>query len=236
MNRPSANYSQTVFQKGTNDWNQFTLLELIAKQYGFVSDRLSGPVDPPGRGRFQTQAYDVSLSFPDFKHVVIHRPTPDGRKWTSIPVDVSAILESGDASRDVPLQWGDAVEIPEADHPVSDMWQGFTSSAGTNLIHCISRSVKIVIQGTGTEFKPTLEYATQDHSSFAFSRISSSFMVRAVLDQSKLIRFSSDLSRVKVTRRDAKTDKKIEWVLDCSGDHAPDLWLRDGDVIEVPEK
>ena len=263
VSRPSANYSTMVFQKGINDWNRFTLLELIAKQYGFITDQLSGSANPPGPGHFQTWV-NASLSFPDFKHVVIHRPASDGRKWTSIPVDVSAILESGDCSRDITLQWGDAVEIPETDHPVSDVWQGFTSSAGTNLIHCISRSVKIVVQGTSTEFKPTLEYATQNPSGFAFSRTSSSFMVRAVLDQSKLIRFSSDLSRVKVTHRDPKTGKKIEWVINCAPSPeaippgssfsqrlqtitersrndgqfgaVPDLWLRDGDVIEVPEK
>ena len=233
--RPSANYSTMVFQKGTNDWNRFTLLELIARQYGFITSQRSWPSSVSRPMPFQNWT-SASLQFPDFKHVVIHRPTPDGRKWMSIPVDASAILESGDGSRDVALQWGDAVEISETDHPISDVWQGFTSNAGTNLIRCISRSVKIVVQGTSTEFKPALEYVTITPSGFNFSRIHSSFMVRAVLDQSKLIRFSSDLSRVKVTRRDPKTGKKIEWVLDCSGDNAPDLWLREGDVIEVPEK
>jgi hypothetical protein len=42
---------------------------------------------------------------------------------------------------------------------------------------------------------------------------------------------------VKVTRRDPATGETQEWVLDCSDpNNAPDLWLRDGDVIEVPEK
>jgi hypothetical protein len=49
---------------------------------------------------------------------------------------------------------------------------------------------------------------------------------------------SSDLSRVKVTRTDPATGQKREWVVDCSkGDAAaPNLWLQDGDRIEVPEK
>jgi hypothetical protein len=68
---------------------------------------------------------------------------------------------------------------------------------------------------------------------------------------------SSDLSRVKVIRRDAKTGKTREWIVDCSPPQSPsngstffsfqltagadsqptsDLWLRDGDVIEVPQK
>ena len=64
-----------------------------------------------------------------------------------------------------------------------------------------------------------------------------SFMLRSVLDRSKLVRFSSDLTRVKVTRRDGATGQPRERVLDCSNaNNAPDLWLRDGDVIEVPDK
>jgi hypothetical protein len=61
-------------------------------------------------------------------------------------------------------------------------------------------------------------------------------MLRSVLDQSKLLRASSDLTKVRVTRREPN-GKAISWVLDCSDPQtAPDLWLRDGDVIEVPEK
>jgi hypothetical protein len=48
---------------------------------------------------------------------------------------------------------------------------------------------------------------------------------------------SSDLSRVKVTRRDPASGQKRELLLDCSdGKPAPPFWLRDGDTIEVPEK
>ena len=60
-------------------------------------------------------------------------------------------------------------------------------------------------------------------------------MLRSVLDNSKLIRVSSDLSRVKVTRQDPLTKKTSEWTIDCT-DQTDNLWLRDGDLIEVPEK
>ena len=46
----------------------------------------------------------------------------------------------------------------------------------------------------------------------------------------------SDLARVKVTRHDAVTGKTHEWIVDCSPQSSSDLWLRNGDVIEVPEK
>jgi N-acetylneuraminic acid mutarotase len=64
------------------------------------------------------------------------------------------------------------------------------------------------------------------------------FWLRPVLLQSKLVLVSSDLARVKVTRHDPATGQKREWVVDCSkgGDSAPNLWLQDGDRIEVPEK
>jgi len=50
---------------------------------------------------------------------------------------------------------------------------------------------------------------------------------------------NSDLSRVKITRHDPQTDKKYMWILDCSnrpGYGSLDLWVRGGDVIEVPLK
>jgi len=207
-----------------------------AKQYGFITDQLSGSANSPGPGRFQTWV-NTSLSFPDFKHVVIHRPTPDGRKWTSYPGGCqrdswSPTIVPGTLPCNGAMRW----KFPKTDHPVSDVWQGLTSSAGTNLIHCISRSVKIVVQGTSTEFKPTLEYATQTLQASPSAGPAHRSLVRAVLDQSKLIRFSfRPLPREGHPPRSA-TGKKLEWILDCSGDKAPDLWLRDGDVIEVPEK
>ena len=48
---------------------------------------------------------------------------------------------------------------------------------------------------------------------------------------------SSDLSRVKVKHHDPVTGNTAELTIDETKDRGPeDLWLRDGDVIEVPEK
>jgi hypothetical protein len=49
----------------------------------------------------------------------------------------------------------------------------------------------------------------------------------------------SDLSRVTVSRHNPQMKKMESWILDCSNKNnqgTPDLWLRNGDVIEVPEK
>jgi hypothetical protein len=53
-----------------------------------------------------------------------------------------------------------------------------------------------------------------------------------------LLLSSSDLSRVKVTRKDPATGKTTEFVVDVPKvrNTPQDLFLRDGDVIEVPEK
>ncbi|MCW5552726.1 MAG: hypothetical protein KIS67_11285 [Verrucomicrobiae bacterium] len=53
-----------------------------------------------------------------------------------------------------------------------------------------------------------------------------------------LLLSSSDLSRVKVSRTDAVTGKVTEFLVNARRESAPglDLWLRDGDVIEVPDK
>ncbi len=63
------------------------------------------------------------------------------------------------------------------------------------------------------------------------------FWIKPVLRNSNLLLASSDLSRVKVTRHDPVSAKAREWLLDCSDTKpTPAFWLRDGDVIEVPEK
>jgi ankyrin repeat protein len=238
VRRPSANFSQVVFLKGTNDWNQFSLLELIACYYGLITTNVSGDTETL-RGPSSSLVSGIALRFPDLKRVMIHRPAADARGWKSTSVDLESILQSGDCSRDVGLQWGDVVEIPEADHLVTDVWVGLDPAQMAALSKCLSRKMVVNIQGANTELKLGPEFETTMKpagvSDYFVSLNKVSFMLRAVLDRSRLIRFSSDLTRVKVTRRDAATNKNREWILDLSGT-ASDLWMRDGDVIEVPEK
>jgi len=296
--RPSANLSHTVFRKETNDWNRFTLLELIGRQYGFVSlntvpDRGAGPGNDSDWNREE-------LRFPEFRKVTIRRVMAGGPQRKTIEVDLESLLASGDCSRDVALQWGDRIEIPEADHPVDQQWPGLTTNQITTLAKCVSRNVSLIIKGVtnsltvgpyyrpyqpgadmplvpGVEFPKTLTDDTNNSRRlprrmsqfFPMQKAPGYFMLTAVLRGSGMLRASSDLSRVKVIRRDPATGKKREWIINCApspeaasavpGDDsrtfaqrlqaitersrndgqsaaAPDLWLRDGDVIEVPEK
>ena len=239
VSRPSANFSASFFWKGTNDWNQFTLLEVLARQYELLQHST--------RGTWNTRQTTIRdfwdknpCRFPDLQRMLIHRPSPDGRRWTILTVDVAKLLQTGDCSMDQPLHWGDVVEIPETDHPVTEQWDGLTPDDLNALLKCASRRITISLKGTNATLTLSPECVPNERG---FGRLNHELVVTpacyalcSVLDQSKLLRASSDLSRVKVTRRDPATGKKQEWVLDCSGDNAPNLWLRDGDVIEVPEK
>jgi hypothetical protein len=101
--------------------------------------------------------------------------------------------------------------------------------------------VKINVKGADTVVKlhPELDVVAAPgsrHEYDAMKLTHVSFMLRSVLDNSKLVRVSSDLSRVKVTRIDPQTKKRQEWTIDCTNPDQANFWLRDGDVVDVPEK
>jgi ankyrin repeat protein len=243
VRRSSANYSATVFLRGTNDWNRFSLLEVLAQQLDFLSSKPAARWNvkqATPSGLWQNQA----LRFPELKAISIRRLTSFGRERTNLVVDASAILNSGNCSGDPWLQWGDVVEVPEADHLINEQWLGPDDQTRTNLMHCVARKVSIVVKGTTNEL--TLEpqcastYPAQPRQmaqTLPWYLTTADFMLLPALESSGLIRASSDLTRVKVTRSEPTTGQKREWVLDCSdARNAPDLWLRDGDLIELPEK
>src|SRR6185312_4610987 len=102
--------------------------------------------------------------------------------------------------------------------------------------NCLARQVTVIVKGVSTPVKLVPDVRVQYHTqgidgNDQLELTHVSFMLRSVLDNSKLVRVSSDLSRVKVTRTDAETKKKLEWVIDCTNPDQADLWLRDGDVV-----
>ena len=251
--RSATGFSTIAFTKAPQDWSQFTLLELLAVEYKLLAPSPdTGGASPSG----VTSVFGNSrLSFPDLAHLHISRLTADLKRWQDQVADLSPVMESGECAKDLRLRWGDLVEIPEADHPLNEKWAGFSRTELTNLIKCLTRKVEIVVKGQATTItlapKITglegLEGATAvlvpaHGPGFAQSWEPTIFTytpywLRPVLLQSKLVLVSSDLSRVKVTRRDPATGQKREWVVDCSDPRqAPSLWLQDGDRIEVPEK
>ena len=248
VQRRSTGDSSTSFTKGAHDWSQFTLLDLIGVEYAFLA---ASPQDGGGRGSFRGRVgfgengYSLDtffnnfpgLPFPDLAHVRIRRPTPDLKSWQERVVDLLPVFESGDCSKDVPLEWGDVVELPEADHPLNEKWRGFSNTELANLKKCLTRQVQIVINGQATNIILAPEFYHLEPGWMPTIVAHTPFWLKPALLQSKLVLTSSDLRHVKLTRHDPVSGSQREWIVDCSeASPAPDLWLRDGDKIEVPEK
>ena len=238
VSRPSAKYSAAIFYKGTNDWNRFTLLDAMLNCYQSSHSFSGGTVTPMGMSQI--------MQFPDLARVTILRHTHGSTNETRIPVNLLNSTNGVDCSKDVPLEFGDVVEIPERNHALGDQPVGLTASEAKSITDYLKGSVLLVTHGQKVELSI--------YPSATGSELGS--VVRQQEAQ-KVLLSSSDLSRVKVSRRDAKTGKTREWIVDCSPPQSPsngstvfssqltfgadgqptfDLWLRDGDVIAVPEK
>jgi ankyrin repeat protein len=211
VSRPGANYSEPVFYDESNHWNHFTLLEAIYKA-----------------GHFGTTL--ATLPFPDLSHLVISRPAVDGTVAKRISVNLLDATNNIDFARDVPLEFGDVIEISEREHNLAEtpeyltvpqrdaLHDHFRKQAGEATLRVAGgQTVQLPLGPFHSSIGPTLERAD----------------ARAALTS------NSDMSRVKVTRHEPKTNRTKEWILDCShqnNQRTPDLVLRAGDVLEVPEK
>lgn len=267
-----------VFRQDKGSQDHFTLFEVIAKLYQL---------------QYQTQfsGQQPGLPFPDFAKVKIHHLAARDQKKEAkdTAVDLEALLNSGDCSGDIPLAWGDVVEIPEQDHIVAEQWRGLSAEVKKTLNKCLIRRVTLLIKGEKIpmilgpgiflvrEISESLETAERGSSA---SKVLNSFWLRDAVMGANVLRASSDLSRVKVTRLDPATKKNKEMLFNLDsaatdnftvfmpqprrtpglGLPAPpapmrvlsqpgiapwtspsvnsgiNLWLRDGDIIEIPEK
>lgn len=220
------------------------MLEALAVEYGLLTSNPEGEGEQKEtKATWAAWAIQSGLpTFPDFSRLRIRHPESDLKTWHGRNVDLSAVLVSGDCSKDVPLSWGEVIEIPEADHPLNERWQGFADNELTHLMKCLTRQVEVVIKGHPTKIQmgPKIVFA-DPISGVALDTPNiisrQPLWLKPALKESNLLLASSDLSRIKVTRQGSADGQKREWVLDCSdGKPAPAFWLRDGDVIEVPEK
>ena len=234
VRRSEANYSKVIFTEGTNGWDRFTLFDVLAVEYKILA------AQPGGEARSRLPGLpgavaDRGLAFPDFKRVRIRHPAPDYKSFSERVIDIDAALTTGDCSADISLEMGDQVEIPEADHVLGANWQGLSNEILATLEKCLTGSVSVRIKGR-TETITRKPGGTQVSLPGGVSTTGlRSFMIAPLLVDSKLLLSSSDLSRIKVIRKDAGLEKEL--VVDCSNDaHPPSVWIRDGDIIEVPDK
>ncbi len=232
-----------VFSQGATVTNQFTLLETVMKFYSQRQAWFNGQ---------QREAWD-GLPFPDFGRVIIRRPAAKlGGPEQEIKVNLLNSSSVVDCARDVPVQFGDVIEIPESVHalnadkpnPVGEMELGFgmvsffsmpanpsSEFLARRLAYrtstlCLQKSIRLVVAGETTSF--TVNSWKEGFLSQALGKT----------EARSALRSSSDLSRVKVTRPSVNAAKPVIFTVDVSENSASAdlLWLQDGDVIEVPEK
>ncbi len=217
ITRAGASQSWVVFQADTNRLNYFTVMETIQNYY-------SGPYGSFANGPMQ---------FPDFSRVKILKPVP-GKPGERKEITMNLLTSSDqfDCAKDVPLEFGDVLEIPEREHPLSELpVVGLTPAQRDELSLCLNRHVTFRVKGQPTEI--------------TLNGISAGTYLSAALalpKTQKVLRSSSDFANLIVKRTVAGTGelKNIPTsVLPFWNKKEPlqnDLWLRDGDVVEVPDK
>jgi len=212
-----------------------TMRPLLPTQAGFPAPA-PGPVSVSAYGGVLAPNYDPlnEFAFPDLTRIRILR-LADAAKNEKKIVSVNLINAAGIVlcANDVLLEFGDIIEIPEREYRLDEGRSGLTSDQNKQFSDCLQRKVQFVVKGEATEVK-MLPLSTMAYLASAM-KLSP---VRNVL------RSTSDLSRLHITRRAdpaiGQPAKELKVDLEAfqrSGKQQwDDLWLRDGDLIEVPER
>jgi hypothetical protein len=199
-----------VFSRGTNVLNNYSLFELLASVYLDGGDK---------------------FKFPDFSNIRIRRL--EGQKEVLVNVDAEEWLNSTNCAKDIPLQWGDDVEIPMRAHLLGENWNALPFQQAGALNHCMQRTVRVSVAGTNLTVRlapwvrdQRVRFSTPPTFSFASLAVA----IQRQPEIKNLLRTTTDLTRVSVTRTEenGRPGRMRPWM--------HDLWLRDGDVIEIAEK
>lgn len=239
LSRKSKGLEQEYFKQDNLKVNRLSLFELILKCYA----------NQYGNGDF---------AFPDFSKITISRLT--GNQTTNITVNVATELELGNSKADLWLEPGDMVEIPEGDHKLAEIWRGLPDAISATLKKSCARRVTLVVKDSrydlqlaqspiqmtrnvsvaSSELPPALapERSGKIATIATVQTFLSAFNLSEVAFGSKALLSSSDTKRIKVIRKSLNSPEKMELIYDIGAvrNSTDDLWLRDGDVIEVPER
>jgi cytohesin len=209
VTRKGADASWVVFKKDARSLNHFSLLETLGSFYS-----------------------SSGLFFPDFARMKILRPDPahSGAR-REMPGAVMTSDNTFDCSQDTYLLFGDVLDIPEREHTLAEPVVKLTDAQAQSLRECLQRKVKFIVRGQPTEV--TLRgFQPEAYLSVALK-----------LGQvQQILRSSSDFSQVRVKRTDPRSQKVTEITEDVrpfwnnTKPVSDDLWLREGDVVEVPDK
>jgi len=239
-----------IFQCPTNSINHYKLLDFLATLYQANPEHNFQRNMATITGRYSW--YDNGLiPFPDFMRISIHRL--EGKRSEVLHVNVGEMLRAGDSSKDVALQPGDMVEIAKQEHKVADQWYGLPAGDVFGLNKCLLREVRVISKDhtNALGLVPSLvdaehaenmnyhlPYVPLDTSTNWLSDVLKgrkvdtvvrSFLLNSVVRDANVLLNTWDLSRVQLIRGSAKM------TFDLTANPAPDVWLEEGDVIEIPE-
>lgn len=223
VRRPGDLDLQEVFTRSTNDWNQYTLHEALGILFGYLA--------PPGPAQvLKNEGKPIGLQLPPLVRNASSSRSFAWPEWDSISVsryDVQGnkqVMLTGVTNR--VLQWGDIIEIPEANHPISAGWAGLSGRERETLLKDLSGSIQISVGNVSTNASIRS----------MFTSYPASLQLEQVLMGTRLLSNRSDLHHVKVVRKPAGEAVAKTWMINLRepGDHT-DLWLRDGDLVVVDD-
>jgi len=216
IGREGVDRAEEVFREDTNSPNHFTLFETLARYYLNQPSPIAAPAAAGGG----------SFPFPDLSRIRILRPVKDKlAERNEIPVRFLTVSNTFDCAKDLPIQFGDQLDVPEREHGFTEQPVGLTPSQADSLKKCLSRkvtfkvkdqSIELGLAGTGAYLAQAIRQPAAE----------------------QLLTSSSDLSRVKVHRRAAEAQAKeitenVESFWKNQKPFSDDLWLRDGDVVHL---
>lgn len=240
---PSA---QMVFARDSDGHNRYTLFETVLNLYSSSSPwpyskkpgsasgpRMSAPVvvvPPPMDQRLYIPS--IAFAFPDFTRIKINRPIKDKPNEKKV-ILVNLLDGAGnlDCSKDTWLEFGDVIEIQEREYRLGESKIGLTKEQEQQFTACLPRKVKVVVKGTPND----IELSPLQSGSYLSPAL-------GIPNFQNALRSTSDLSRLKIKRTAVGEMPANEWSIDVESFRKrekpqwDDFWLRDGDVIEVPEK
>ena len=206
--------SGPVYFKGNSAFNRYSLFEILALR---------------------------RVSFPDLAKARIHRLDAKSQQTNIINVNLEEILKAGDCTKNIWLEWGDIVELPELDHPISQGWSGYPKEYAEAMQKCLERKVSITVKGgtTNVTLRGAIQSTANDQSGNPLPNSwvvnLPGFMLYDVV--SRFLRASSDITRIKIRRLDPVTKESMEIMHNLEKtDDSNNVRLLDGDAIEIPER
>jgi ankyrin repeat protein len=236
LGQPNSATFKSLFMQGDYAKNDYTLSDLIYAAYAadipqFIRTRCNG-TDRNGNAFNQAR-----VPFPDFSKIRINRLSLDG-KTNFISVDFSAILESGDKSKDPHLVWGDIVEIPQFDHKVTDTWNHLDENVQLQLAKFLVRRVSVQVKGQTTTLtllplfaQTPMPESIKNLRTNSEERIATSFCPPEVVQAANVLLASSDTKQIRILR-----NSNVTFPIDINSKETYSFILRDGDMIMIPEK